>query len=118
MYSYTIFKKSVVFSHSIQTDLLQKRYQTPIFESMKIPKTLISECARRIENKKILRDEIWAVPHGVVVEGGHWGHTITYVKAKTAKAALKFFNDKLANNHWTQKATIGNVEQIVIYKEV
>lgn len=57
---------------------------------------------------------IWAITHGIVVEGGHWGHTITYVKEKTAKGALKFFNNKLANNHWTQKAAIEDVEQIKI----
>ena len=59
---------------------------------------------------------IWAITHGTVIDC-HWGHKITYVKEETAKKALKFFNGKLANNHWTQKARIGDVERIEVHME-
>ena len=62
-------------------------------------------------------ETILAITHGAVIDG-HWGHTITYVKEETVKKALKFFNEKLANNHWTQKAKINGVEQIKIYKGI
>lgn len=60
--------------------------------------------------------KIWAITHGTVIDG-HWGHTITYVEEKTAEKALEFFNKKLANNHWTQKAHINDVESIIIHKK-
>lgn len=58
---------------------------------------------------------IWAIAHRAVIDG-HWGHTITYVEEKTAEKALEFFNKKSANNHWTQKARIEDVEQIKIHR--
>ncbi|MCK4454420.1 hypothetical protein KAU51_03760 [Candidatus Parcubacteria bacterium] len=112
MYSYAIFKKSVVFSR--QTD-----HQGQNFETMKLPKTIILECAEKIEHKNPSRNKImniWAITHGVVVEGGHWGFTTTYVRAKTDKKALSFFNENMANNYWTQKATIENVKRLIIHK--
>lgn len=67
---------------------------------------------------KIVKDfinDVWAITHGVVIDN-HWGYAITNVKAKTAEEALSLFNETLANNRWTQKAKIGDVEQLTSYR--
>ena len=58
---------------------------------------------------------IWAIPHGIVTEGKHWGFTTTYVQAETAKDALFFFNKNIANNRWTGKAKLKDVTRLIIH---
>lgn len=53
MYNYVIFKKSVIFSHPAQTSLFQDHYQAQVFETMKIPKSLILECAEKIKKTDV-----------------------------------------------------------------
>ena len=61
-------------------------------------------------------NNIWAITHGVVIDN-HWGYAITNVEAETAEEALSLFNETLANNRWTQKARISDVEQLIVYKK-
>ena len=68
---------------------------------------------------KITKDStnnLWAITHGVVIDN-HWGYATTNVRAETAEKALSLFNETLANNRWTQKARIGDVEQLIVYKQ-
>lgn len=60
---------------------------------------------------------IWAITHGAVIDC-HWGYKITYIKEETVEKALKFFNEKLANIRWIQKAKIEDIEQIKIHEGV
>jgi hypothetical protein len=70
---------------------------------------------RSLEHKLSKKKTIWAITHGVVVEGGHWGFTTTYVQEKTAKDALFFFNKNIANNRWTVKAKLKDVTRLIIH---
>lgn len=60
---------------------------------------------------------IWSIVHKTVVATDHMVFTTTHVKAETAKKALSFFNEEIADGQWVQKAKIENVKQFEFYEE-